>query len=183
MIEFNRGYFVFDKSWIQENVFVRSLSHAEHRVMIYLLSSALKISKWDERYKRGDVIASLYQRNKILFVNASQETIAERCKMNRATAYRALKKFRNFGAAIKVPDGKETGHNDYYIIGFEKSKEGKQDYFLVDSLPIRSGKRLPDQLRDYILDHYQDGLFHESEAVWKELFGMEKDNRMKLGAA
>lgn len=183
MIEFKKGFFVFDKSWIQENEFIRSLSHAEYKILIYLLSSALKISKRDERYKRGDVIASLYQRNKILFVNASQKTIAERCKVNRATAYRALRKFMRFGALIKVPDGKETGNNDYYIIGFEKIKEGKQDYFLVDSLPIRVGNKLPEQSKDFIRDHYQDWLFSENELIWKDLFGLERDRRIKIRAA
>jgi DNA-binding MarR family transcriptional regulator len=183
MIDFSKGFFIFDKSWIQENVFIRSLSHAEYRVMIYLLSSALKISKRDERYKRGEIIASLYQINKILFVNASQETIAERCNMDRATAYRALRKFRDFGAAIKVPNGKETGNNDYYIIGFERNKEGKQDYFLVDSLPIRAGKRLPDQFKDFIRDHHHDRILSENEHIWKHLFGLEKDERIRISAA
>jgi DNA-binding MarR family transcriptional regulator len=173
-IEFNKGFFIFDKSWILENEFTRSLSNAEYRVLIYLLSSAMKISKRDERYKRGEVIASLYQRNKILFVNASQDRIAERLKMKtRTTAYRALKKFRDFGAAIRVPDGKESGDNDYYIIGFEKIKEGKHDYFLVDSLPIRAGKRLPDEFREFILNHYKDELFYMSSLIWEDLFGMD----------
>ena len=75
MIDFCKGFFVFDKSWIHDNKFFQSLSHAEFRILLYLLSSALKSSKRDQKYKRGDLIASLYQRNKLLVVNASQRTI------------------------------------------------------------------------------------------------------------
>jgi len=181
MIEFHRGFFTFDKSWILENEFMQSLSHAEFRVMVYLAASTLRISKRDQRYKTGDSLAALYQRNRILFVNVSQPTIAKRCKMDRSTVYEALKKFREFGAVIKVPDAKENGSGDYYIIGFEKTKEGKQDYFLVDSLPIRAGNKLPDKYKKFIRDHYKDEFFYMSEPMWRDLFGMEKERGIRIG--
>ena len=171
-IEFSRGFFIFDKSWIQENQFVQSLSHAEFRILIYLLSSALKISKRDGRYKRGDTIATLYQTNKILFVNASQRTMAERCNADRGTIYRALNKFKEYGALIKVPDSEDKGANDYYIIGFERDKDGKHDYYLVDSIPIRQGHEVPIEIRKFILDHYRDPLFAKNSLIWERLFGM-----------
>jgi len=48
LVGFDRGFFIFDKNWIYDNEFVRSLSHAEFRVLVYLLSSTLKLNK---RYK------------------------------------------------------------------------------------------------------------------------------------
>ena len=177
MIEFSKGFFIFDKSWIHENQFMQSLSHAEYRIMVYLLSSALKISKRDARYKRGDLVASLYQDNHILTVNASQSTIADRCGTDRATAYKALKKFDDFGAVIKMTDDGKNGRNHYFIIGFEnhrQDKDGKQEYYLIDSIPIRNGQRLPDHIRKFIKDHYRDDLFYMSDLIWGELFGMKK---------
>ena len=181
MIEFDRGFFTFDKSWILENEFMQSLSHAEFRVMVYLAASTLRISKRDQRYKTGDSIATLYQRNRILFVNVSQPTIAERCKVDRSTVYEALKKFREFGAVIKVPEGKPEVSGDYYILGFEKTKEGKQDYFLVDSLPIRSGNKLPDKYKEFIRDHYKDEFFSMSDLIWRDLFGMKNEHGIRIG--
>jgi DNA-binding MarR family transcriptional regulator len=174
-IEFSNGFFVFDKSWIHGNKFFQSLSHAEFRIMVYLLSSALKISKRDERYKRGEIIASLYQKSGILCANVSQSTIAERCNVDRATAYRALKKFSEIGAIIKMSDGQEKGSNNLYILGFQNqrpNKSGKQEYYLVDSIPIRGGEKLPDKIRKFILEHHTWELFGSSSLIWKDLFGM-----------
>lgn len=176
-IEFNKGFFIFDKSWIHENEFMKSLSHAEYRIMIYLLSSALKLSKRDDRYKRGDLIATLYHWNHILFVNVSQTTIAKKCKLHRATAGKVLRKFNKFGAVIKLTDDKKGGDNDYFIIGFEnhrQDKDGKQEYYLIDSIPIRTGKELPGHIKEFIRNHYRDELFYQSELIWGELFGMKK---------
>jgi DNA-binding MarR family transcriptional regulator len=186
MIEFSKGFFIFDKSWIHDNKFCQSLSHAEFRILIYLLSSGLKSSKKDERYKRGELIASLYRRNKLLVVNASQRTIADRCNADRATVYKALIKFKEFGAVIKIPDGKENGANDYYIIGFEshrKNKAGKQEYYLVDSIPIRTGQKLPDQTRNYIQRFYKGESFMQREEIWRDLFGMENNDRWGVRVA
>jgi len=180
MIDFCKGFFVFDKSWIHDNEFCQSLSHAEFRVLVYLLSSAIKTSKRDHKYKRDELIASLYQRNKLLVVNASQRRIAEKCNADRKTVYRALNKFKGFGAVIKIPDGKENGANDYYIIGFEnhrKDKAGKQEYYLVDSIPIRKGQKLPDKVRSFIQKFYKTESFMQREEIWRDLFGMEKDER------
>jgi predicted transcriptional regulator len=174
-IEFNNGFLVFDKSWIHGNKFFQSLSHAEFRIMVYLLSSALKISKRDERYKRGEIIASLYQKSGILCANVSQRTIAAKCKVDRATVYRALNKFDEIGAIIKMSDGQEKGFNNYYILGFQNQrpdKSGKQEYYLVDSIPIRGGEKLPDGIRKFILEHYKGELFGSSPLIWKDLFGM-----------
>lgn len=176
MIEFSKGFFVFDKSWIHDNKFCQSLSHAEFRILIYLLSSGLKISKKDERFKQEDLIASLYQRSRLLAVNASQRTIAAKSKADRGTVIKALRKFKDFGAVIKFPGGKETEHNDPYIIGFEyskKDKAGKLDYYLVDSIPIRAGQKLPDKYRTFILKHYNDDLFRTSDLIWEDLFGKD----------
>ena len=175
LIEFDNGFFVFDKSWILGNKFFQSLSHAEFRVMVYLLSSALKISRRDERYKRGEMIASLYQKNGILFANVSQSTIAERCNVDRATAYKVLKKFDDVGAIIKMSNGQEKGLNNFYILGFQNQrpdKSGKQEYYLVDSIPIRTGKKLPEEVRKFISEHYKGELFGSSSIIWKDLFGM-----------
>ena len=154
-IEFSRGFFVFDKSWIHENAFVQSLSHAEFRILIYLLSSALKITKRDSTYRRGNLIAALYQDNKILIVNTSQRTIAEKCKVNRTTVCRAL--------------------NKYYIIGFEREKVGKQEYYLVDSIPVSEGHKVPEESKKLILACIGYPLFDKNSAIWERLFGITVD--------
>ena len=174
MIEFSKGFFIFDKSWIHDNKFCQSLSHAEFRILIYLLSSGLKTSKKDPRFKRGDLIATLYQSNHLLVVNASQRKIAEKCNADRATVYKALNKFKEFGVVIKIPDGEETGANDFYITGFEnyrKDKDGKQEYYLVDSIPIRAGQKLSDKAKTFIQRAYKG--FTSREEIWKMLFGMD----------
>jgi hypothetical protein len=179
MIEFSKGFFVFDKSWIHDNKFFQSLSHAEFRILIYLLSSGLKVSKKDERFKQGDLIPSLYQRSKLLAVNASQRRIAEKSKADRGTVIKALKKFKDFGVVIKFPGGREPEVNDLYIVGFEYSmndKTGKLDYYLVDSIPIRAGQKLPEKYRTFILNHYNDDLFRTSDLIWDDLFGKSWDD-------
>lgn len=174
-IEFSRGFFVFDKSWIHENEFVQSLSHAEFRILIYLLSSALKITKRDSTYRRGNLIASLYQDNKILIVNTSQRTIAEKCKVNRATVFRALNKFKEVGALIKMPDHVGRGANDYYIIGFEREKVGKQEYYLVDSIPVSEGHKVPEEIKKLVLACIGYPSFDKNSAIWQRLFGITVD--------
>jgi hypothetical protein len=174
-IEFNRGFYVFDKSWFQENEFMHSLSHAEFRIMVYLLSSALKLSKRDTRFKRSKWLVDLYQNNHLLLVNVSQRTIADRCSADRKTVINTLKKFNEYGALLTISNGEEKGNN-VYLIGFEnpsQHKEGKQDYYLIDSIPIRSGGRLSEETINLIKGHYHDDMLCYSEKIWGDLFGME----------
>jgi hypothetical protein len=181
-IEFNKGFFIFDKSWFQ-NEFMVSLSHAEFRIMIYLLSSALKLSKRDERFKKVQRLVDLYRINHLLMANVSQKTIADRCNVNRATIIRALKKFEEYGAVITMSDG-ENNSNHIYLLGVERQdKSGKEEYFFVDSIPIRSGKKLPDQTIKFIEDHYQDELFYYSDRIWGDLFGMKSGAEVEVVAA
>ncbi|RJR51791.1 MAG: hypothetical protein C4576_03320 [Desulfobacteraceae bacterium] len=173
--DFKRGFLIFDKSWLLDNAFMRSLSHAEHRIMVYLLCSVLRIPKECGRYKSGEIIAKLYRRSGILFVNASQEKIAENCGLSRTTAYRSLRKFRNHGAILKVFDGPENGTSDIHIVGFEfekGKKQGKQDYFLIDSLALRSGRKLPDEFRKDVEENFQNWVLRPEARMWKEIFGI-----------
>ena len=80
----------------------------------------------------------------------------------------------DFGAVLKFPDENETGANDFYIVGFEyskKDKDGKLDYYLVDSLPIRAGQKLPEKYRRFILTRYEGHFFKTSDFIWDDLFG------------
>ena len=58
--------------------------------MVYLLSSRLKVNIRDPRYKRGDLIAKLYQEKNLLLANVSIRTIAKKCSVSRATVCRTL---------------------------------------------------------------------------------------------
>jgi DNA-binding MarR family transcriptional regulator len=158
---FQNGFLIFDKRWIHENEFFRSLSHAEFRVMVYLLSSVLRVSKKDKRYKRGELIAFLYQENKLLVVNATTRTIAEKSNVNRSTVCKALERFNDYGAAIKICDGIDGGTNNLYLLGFEdmNAEDGKEDYFFVDSILIKSGTKMPDTIKTFIRDNYKDTSF------------------------
>lgn len=171
---FENGFFIFDKSWWHDNAFMKSLSHAEFRIMIYLLCSVLRITKNDGRYKNGEIIAKVYQKSGVLFVNASQPTIAEKCGVNRATAYRAVHKFRDQGAIIKVFDGPETKTNDIHIVGFEDKRDSKMDYFLIDSLALKSGQSLPDEFISSVKENFERRVFRTDTRMWKEIFGVER---------
>jgi len=179
--EFNKGFFIFDKNWIHENRFVQSLSHAEFRILIYLLSSTLKPKKGISGLARSEQIADLYQRKGILFVNASQRIIAERCHTGRTTTYRAVTRFKEYGALIKMPDGEDNGNGDYHIVGFQKEKDGKQDYFLLDSVFLRAGKKLPDRYQGFIAAHFRDAGFPPTKEIWEDLFGMERERCIRIG--
>ena len=158
---FQNGFLIFDKRWIHENEFFKSLSHAEFRVMVYLLSSVLRVSKKDKRYKRGELIAFLYQENKLLVVNVTTRTIAEKSNVNRSTACKALDRFDDSGAVIKISDGAEKSANNLYLLGFEdfNAEDGKEDYFFVDSIPIKSGTKMSDTIKTFIRDNYKDKSF------------------------
>jgi len=173
LVDFDRGFFIFDKSWIYDNEFVRSLSHAEFRVLVYLLSSTLKLNKRSNKSGRGKKIATIYRNNGTLFVNVSQRTVAEKCNMNRVSVHRAMRKFTDYGVLIKVPD--IEGNGDCHIIGFSTNKEGKHDYFLVESSFIRSGEKLPGHFKSYFQNHYEDNKFPVT-GIWKQLFEAEDED-------
>ena len=158
---FQNGFLIFDKRWILEDEFFRSLSHAEFRVMVYLLSSVLRVSKKDKRYKRGELIAFLYQENKLLVVNVTTRTIAEKSKVNRSTVCKALDRFDDSGAVIKITDRAEKSANNLYLLGFEdmNAEDGKEDYFFVDSIPIQRGNKMPDTIKKFIRDNYKNKSF------------------------
>ena len=179
--EFNKGFFIFDKNWIHENRFIQSLSHAEFRILIYLLSSTLKPKKGIAGLARSEQIADLYQRKGILFVNASQRTISERCHVDRRKVYDAMRKFRDCGALIRMPDGEENGNGDYHIVGFEREKEGKQNYFLLDSMFLRAGRKVPHRYQGFIAAHFRDGGFPPTKEIWEDLFGMERERCIRIG--
>ena len=181
--EFNKGFFIFDKNWIHENRFVQSLSQAEFRILIYLLSSTLKLKKGIAGHARSEQIADLYQRKGILCVNVSQRTIAERCHTGRTTTYRTMTKFKEYGALIKMPDSDDNGNGDYHVIGFEREKEGKQDYFLLDSVFLRSGLKVPDRYQGFIAAHFRDGGFPPTKEIWEDLFGMERERCIRIGGS
>ena len=172
---YTRGFFVFDKTWIHENGFFQSLSHAEFRIMLYLLSSVLKITRRDRRYKRGDQIAMLYQHNNLLVANVSTPTIAERCSVSRGTVTPAINKFDEYGAAIRIPEGNDPGENNIYILGFSERSaryyEGRTDYYFVDSIAIKNGERMPEGIRRGITQRYAEEIFVPATRYWIELFG------------
>jgi DNA-binding MarR family transcriptional regulator len=155
---FKNGFLIFDKRWNYDNRFFRLLSSAEFRIMIYLLSSALRTSKRDQRFKRGELVAILYQVNKLLVANVSTRTIAERTGRNRSTVCKALDKFDEIGAVIKINEPIDGASNNIYLLGFEDYNgeiDGKHDYFFVDSIPLFKGEAMPDRYKQYIRDHYR----------------------------
>lgn len=172
---YTRGFFIFDKTWIQENAFFQSLSHAEFRIMVYLLSSVLKITKKDRLYKRGEQIALLYQHNNLLVANVSIRTIAKRCRVVRGTVTLAINKFDEYGAAIRIPGGNDPGENNIYILGFsERSGQyygGRKDYYFVDSIPITKGEQMPDNHRQILIERHAETTFHPGLRGWIDLFG------------
>jgi len=168
---FQNGFLIFDKRWIHENKFFMSLSHAEFRVMVYLLSSVLRLTKKDQRYKRGELIALLYQKNKLLVANVTTRTIAEKSRVNRSTVCKALDKFNDIGAVIKISDGAENSANNLYLLGFEDmnaEQDGKEDYFFVDSIAIEWGEKMPDTIKRFIRDNYRKKSFLDTSPTFTD---------------
>jgi DNA-binding MarR family transcriptional regulator len=180
--EFNNGFFIFDKNWFQDNKFFDSLTHAEFRIIVYLLSSTLRPRANSTRFKNFQWIVDLYHINNILFVNVSQRTIVHRCKVHRSTVISALKKFEEMGAVIIIPsDGNRS--NNIYIVGFKGHTESdKNEYFLVDSVPLRSGKKLPDQIKNFITEKFHIVLFNRSDLIWVDLFGIKSHAEIEVVA-
>jgi len=155
---YKKGFLIVDKSWFDENEFFTSLSHAEFRIMLYLLSSVLRVSKKNGSYKNGELIAHLYQNSNLLAASVSYTKIAEKCRVNRATVYRALDKFNEVGAAIKIPGIREKRINNIYIVGLENTQdEGRVPYFFADSVPLSSGGTMPEDIKEFICKNYRDG--------------------------
>jgi len=143
--------------------------------MVYLLSSVLKITKRDRLYKRGDQIALLYQHNNLLVANVSTPTIAERCSVSRGTVTPAINKFDEYGAAIRITEGNDPGENNIYILGFSdrdgRYHDGRKEYYFVDSIPIKNGERMPENIRREIVQRYSEVMFIPATRCWIELFG------------
>lgn len=167
---FKNGYLLFDKSWILENEFFKSLTHAEFRIMTYLIASVLRLTKRDQRYKRGLQAATLYQDNNLLVANVSTRTIAEKCRVSRSTVCKALDKFHEVGAAIRIPSSANESDNNLYVLGTHDPGKEKEDLFFVDSRPIKSGAKMPQDVRDHIESHYKDRPFRYAKRFWKGLF-------------
>jgi len=152
-----KGFFILDKSWFTDNQFFQSLSHAEFRIMVYLLASVLRVTKRERRYRNGGLVARLYSDSHLLVANVSQRTIADRCNVNRSTAYSALDRFNDAGAAITINRPKEEGGETFHILGFEREIEGDRiSLYLVDSIQVSAGEKLPVGARDLIEEAYQD---------------------------
>lgn len=173
--EYKYGFLIFNKEWLLENEFFNSLSHAEFKIMVYLLSSRLIIKKRDQRYKRGDLLAKLYQVNNLLVVNVSIRTISEKCMVSRATVCKALEKFDIAGAAIRISQGQEDGENNIYIVGFKgPASDGEEDYFFVDSTPIKKHGAMQKEYRDNIAANFNKKIFSHTSEGWKNLFEKEE---------
>jgi hypothetical protein len=159
MVDYKKnGFMIFNKSWIYENEFFRSLSHAEYRIMLYLLASVLRISKKDRRYKGGDLLAYLYQNNNLLVTNVSFNRIAVASEVHRGTVCRALAKFNDYGAAIKITNqGNKGPGNNFYFMGIENRNSGEKlpNYF-VDSVFLSSGGKMPADIKEFIKQNYMD---------------------------
>ena len=163
---------IFDKAWMIDNKFFESLTHAEFRIMVYLLSSTLKITKSDKKYKQGDLFAKLYHKNRLLVVNTSTPKIAERSKTSRTAVCTALNKFHDYGAAIRISSGGKLGENNLYIVGFRGKLYDERDYFyFIDSIPLKNGDPMPENLKRSIETRYMDTMYNSKTAGWKELFG------------
>lgn len=172
--EYNFGFLIFDKSWFYDNAFFDSLSHAEFKIIIFILSCRLKVTKKMSRYRRGELLFGLYHHNNILAANVSTRTIAEKCRVSRATVCRALAKFHEAGAVIRISHGGEEGENNLFILGFKGPiSEGEDDYFFVDSMPLRTVGTMPQKLRDYIVKNFKERIFSDSSLGWRELFGVK----------
>jgi hypothetical protein len=172
--EFPNGFFIFDKSWFADNAFFRSLSHAEFKIMIYLLASIIRLSKRDSEYKRGDLVAKLYQENKLLVANVSTPTIAEKSGASTATVWKALRKFHETGAAIKISSGGKSGENNLYILGFHDPSSSNGERYLVNSIQLKGVGRMPEELSEDILLNHARRLHSHGTGAWVKLFGKER---------
>ncbi len=158
MKKFEKGFLLLDKKWLLDNQFFRSLSHAEFRIMVYILSSPLTIKHHDARFPGQELFIRLYQENKLLIANVSQNKISDVCRVHRGTVQSALEKFDQFGSLITVSAKDDGVLNNFYIIGFEARLDGEdQKLYFVDSIPLTQGRPMPENIKDYIAKEFMDG--------------------------
>ena len=73
-----------------------------------------------------------------------------------------------------LPYGAKDGENNFYILGFDASGSERDEYFFVDSIPIRAGDKMPDVVRERIESGYKETVFTKSARGWEILFGEER---------
>jgi biotin operon repressor len=172
--EYPNGFFIFDKSWFVENEFFRSLSHAQFKIMLYLLTSIIRLSKRTLEYKRGDLVAKLYKENFLLVVNVSTPTIAKRCGVSTATVWKALGKFHETGSAIKISNGGKKGENNLYVLGFHDPTAANGERYFVNSIQLKEDGKMPEELIQEILLYHGQHVFQAGTLTWKRLFGEQR---------
>ena len=114
---YRNGFFVMNKTWFGQNGFFTSLSHAEFRIILYLLASVLRLDKRRNIAPQAMFLAGLYRDKKLLVANVAQRTIAKKCNVNRGTVQSALRKFEALGAVIVLPCENQGIQNNLYCVG------------------------------------------------------------------
>jgi hypothetical protein len=147
--------------WFDDNEFIESLTPAERWIMVCLASYIWRSERVDPELEFSKKLVRLYRENGLLITLMSQRTIETKCGHNRSTVCNAIDKFDDTGAVIKVPGRKGKGFSNLYIMGFaslKKEKNGrvsrKDEYLFSDSPVLRSGGRIPDDVKDFVRSNY-----------------------------
>jgi DNA-binding MarR family transcriptional regulator len=155
MTQLNNGFLILNKAWFGENEFFKSLSHAEFKIMLYLLASVLRLDKREQRSKKSLFLARLFRDRNLLVASVSQRTIAVRCYVNRGTVQSALRKLEEMGAVIFLPCEEQGFYNNVYFLGFRGPTDlENRSLFMVDSGFLKDGRPIPDSIKHYIQNRF-----------------------------
>jgi hypothetical protein len=96
----------------------------------------------------------LFSLGNLLVSLVDTRKLAEESYLARGTVISALNRLESWGAFIKIPG--DRNHANLYILGFSYQNEGQNVDFLFSSSPLlRKGIPVPDRVRAYIKEIYQ----------------------------
>jgi hypothetical protein len=146
--------------WFNDNEFINQLTNAEKWILACISSFIYRSRKIDPKFPPSKKLTFLYSINGLLVSMISERTIADKCNFNRGTVCKAIDKFDEYGAVIKISGKKGKGYSNLYIMGFERREKVKKektirtDFLFSNSPVLRSGQKIPDDIKEFIRDRY-----------------------------
>jgi len=165
----NSSFGKIPHGWFDDNEFINQITNAEKWILACISSFIYRSRELIPDFPPSKKLTFLYSINGLLVSMISERTIADKCNFNRGTVCNAIDKFDDYGAVIKIPGKKGKGYSNLYIMGFERREKIKEkkmkrtDFLFSDSPILRSGKKIPDDIKEFIRDRYNtaDNYFPE----------------------
>jgi hypothetical protein len=157
---------------------LKNMTAPEFKVYTYLISIPIRAKKAESnKYKNGTEVYALYREGGLLPVNVSAKRMAVECKLGERTVAKAISRFSDLGAILKITDHKGR-HNNVYIVGiknmwYAEDDDFKPEHFFTEFSFIQNGEVLPDAVRYFILNNRYDSetLAHEEVPEMNQTLG------------